>query len=139
MLLAMFLDGKASIWFNDNIDSMGQCQDNWTFKNVMTGLYDWFIHKASIQDAMQKFYDIKYSKELGVHGFYQDLDRYALCMIHQPNTYTFKLQFLMNLPQSIVKSVVDKGVMAETSSLQGILVTMQDIEEGMKLQHQYEE
>jgi hypothetical protein len=105
----------------------------------VTGLYDWFIHEASIQDTTQKFYDIKYSKELGVCGFYQDLDRYALCMIHQPNTYTFKLQFLMNLPQSIVKSVMDKGVMAEMSSLKWILVTVQNVEEGMKIQYQYEE
>jgi hypothetical protein len=105
----------------------------------VTGLYDQFIYKVSIQDATQKFYDIKYSKELGVHGFYQDPDRYASHMIHQPDTYTFKLQFLMNLPQSIVKSVVDKGVMAETSSLKQILVTMQNVEEGMKIQCWYEE
>jgi hypothetical protein len=56
-------------------------------------------------------------------------------MICQPNTYTFKLQFLMNLPQGIVKSVMDKGVIAEMSSLRWILVTVQNIEEGMKIQH----
>jgi hypothetical protein len=120
-LTAMFLDEDASQWFNDNIDSVLRKKRNWSFKSVITGLYDRFIHNASIQDATTKFYLVKYSTSGGVMGFYHDLDRYALRMIHAPDSYTFKTQLMLGLPASISSPVVNLGVSVETHSTRKIL------------------
>jgi len=59
-LTAMYLDEKAKTWFNDNVKGVNCWRWVWTFKDVITGLYDQFIHESSIQDATQKFYSVKY-------------------------------------------------------------------------------
>jgi hypothetical protein len=120
-LTAMYLDKKAKTWFNDNVEGINCRRRVWTFKDVITGLYDRFIHESSIQDVTQKFYSVKYTTDGGVCGFYHELERYTLRMIHAPNSYTFNTQLMMGLPSSMIQSVVDKGVTAETSLLHEIL------------------
>ena len=58
-------------------------------------------------------------------------------MIHAPDDYTFKSQLMLGLPASILSSIVDKGVSAETSSLSRLLATAQQVEEGQKIHHHY--
>jgi len=94
----------------------------WTFKDVITGLYDQFIHESSIQNTTQKFYSVKYTTDGGVYGFYHELEHYASRMIHAPNSYTFNTQLIMGLPASMIWLVVDKGVTSETSSLNEICI-----------------
>jgi len=121
MLTVMYLGEKAKTWFNDNVEGINCRRRVWTFKDVITGLYDRFIHESSIQDATQKFYSVKYTTDGGVYGYYHELQRYALRMIHEPDSYMFDTQLMMGLPSSILWSVVDKGVTAETSALEDIL------------------
>jgi hypothetical protein len=40
MLTAMYLNEKAKTWFNDNIKGVNHRRWVWTFKDVITGLYD---------------------------------------------------------------------------------------------------
>ena len=72
-LTAMFLGEKAKTWFNDNVEGVNRWRRVWTFKDVVTGLYDRFIHESSIQDATQKFYSVKYTTDGGVFRFYHEL------------------------------------------------------------------
>jgi len=108
-LTAMYLDEKAKTWFNNNIKGINRWRQVWTFKDVITGLYDRFIHESSIQDVTQKFYSVKYSMDGGVYGFYHELECYALRMIHMPDSYMFNTQLMMGLPSSMIRSVIDKG------------------------------
>ena len=39
-LMAMYLDDKAKTWFNDNVKGINCQRRVWTFKDVITGLYD---------------------------------------------------------------------------------------------------
>jgi hypothetical protein len=132
-LTVMYLDKKAKTWFNDNVEGINHQRQVWTFKDIITGLYDRFIHESSIQDATQKFYAVKYTTDGGVYGFYHELERYTSRMIHAPNSYTFNTQLMMGLPSSMIPSVVDKGVTAETSSLNEILHMAKHVEEGNKV------
>lgn len=138
-LTAMFLDEEASQWFNDNVDSVSRKKRNWSFKSVITGLYDRFIHDASIQDATTKFYSAKYTTSGGVMGFYHELDRYSSRMIHAPDSYTFKTQLMLGLPASISSPVVNLGVSAETHSTRKILRAARQVEEGIHIKCRYEE
>jgi hypothetical protein len=133
MLTVMYLDNKAKTWFNDNVEGINHQRRVWTFKDVITGLYDQFIHESSIQDATQKFYSVKYTMDGGVYGFYHELECYASRMIHVPDSYTFNTQLMMGLPSSMIQSVVDKGVTAEMSSLNKILHMAKCVEEGNKV------
>jgi hypothetical protein len=81
-LMAMYLDEKVKTWFNDNIEGTNHQRRVWIFKDVITGLYDRFIHESSIQDATQKFYSVKYTTDGGVYGFYHELECYVSRMIH---------------------------------------------------------
>jgi len=98
VLTAMYLSEKAKTWFNDNVKGMNRQRWVWTFKDVITGLYDRFIHKLSIQDATQKFYSVKYTTDGGVYGYYHELQQYASRMIHEPDSYMFNTQLMMGLP-----------------------------------------
>jgi len=105
----------------------------WTFKDVITALYDQFIHELSIQDTTQKFYSVKYTTDGGVYRFYHELQHYASRMIHEPNSYMFNTQLMVGLLSSMIRSVVDKGMTAETSLLNEILHMAKRVEEGTKV------
>jgi len=139
MLTAMYLDKKAKTWFNDNVEGINHQRWVWTFKDVITGLYDQFIHESSIQDATQKFYSVKYTTDGGVFGFYHELERYALRMIHEPDSYMFNTQLMMGLLSNMIQSVVDKGVTAETSTLNEILHMAKCVKEGTKVIQRYDD
>jgi len=139
MLTAMYLDEKAKTWFNDNVEGVNHQRWVWTFKDVITGLYDQFIHESSIQDATQKFYSVKYTTDGGVFGFYHELEQYASRMIHKPDSYMFNTQLMMGLPSSMIQSIVDKGVTAETSTLNEILHMAKRVEEGTKVIRRYDD
>ena len=133
MLTAMYLDEKAKTWFNNNIEGVNCWRWVWTFKDVIIGLYDRFIHELSIQDATQKFYSVKYTMDGGMFRFYHELEHYTLRMIHEPDSYTFNTQLMMGLPSSMIQSVIDKGLTAEMSSLNEILHMAKCVEEGTKV------
>jgi len=138
-LTAMYLDKKAKTWFNDNVKGINCRRRVWTFKDVITGPYDQFIHESSIQDATQKFYAVKYATDGGVYGFYHELEHYALRMIHVPDSYTFNTQLMMGLLSSMIWLVIDKGVTAEMLSLNEILHMAKCVEEGNKVMRQYDD
>ena len=122
-ILAMFLEEHAKSWYNDTIDGQRHKYYDiiWTFKKAVTGLYDRFIHEASIVDATMKFYSIRYNAEKGVMGFYHELNRYSTRMVREPDSYTFKTQIMLGLPTAIMRHLVTKGVTAEKVSVSNIL------------------
>jgi hypothetical protein len=56
----MYLEGDTLSWFNDNIDGFHRQQEYWTFKEVITGLYDCFIFCAATCDASDKFWSMAF-------------------------------------------------------------------------------
>jgi hypothetical protein len=60
-------------------------------------------------------------------------------MIHEPDSYTFNTQLMMGLPSGILRSVMDKGITAETSALEDILYMANSVEEGNKVLRRYDE
>jgi hypothetical protein len=137
-ITAMFLEGQASIWYNGNIKGIYRQQHIWTFQNIITSLYDRFIHEASIQDATTKFNEHVYTPANGVLGYFYDLDRYASRMIRAPDEYTFSSRYLLGLPKNISNLIIDKGVSAEMSSIHDIVTMAQQVEDRLKVQKNYE-
>lgn len=69
LILSEFLDGEAKRWFNRHVIHVHRDFKQWTFEQVITGLYDWFIHTSTMQDARSAFFATRYTSELGVQGF----------------------------------------------------------------------
>jgi hypothetical protein len=75
---------------------------------------------------------VKHTTDGGVYGFYHELKHYASRMIHVPNSYMFNTQLMMGLPY-MIQLVIDKGMTAETSSLNEILHMAKCVDEGNKV------
>jgi hypothetical protein len=78
---AMFLEDTASVWFEDNVDGTYCQRSSWTFKEVVTGLYDQFIHDNTTHDAAGGFWHVGCGAGGGIMSYYYKLERYATRMI----------------------------------------------------------
>jgi hypothetical protein len=81
------VDGEAKKWFNRHVLHVHRTQLTWSFKEVIIGLYDRFIHASMMQDAHAAFFAAHYSEEKGIQGFYDILVDHAQTMAVYPDTY----------------------------------------------------
>jgi hypothetical protein len=73
--MAILLQVPALIWFNNNIDGMDHQNDTWSFKMVVIGLYNCFIHNIALGAVSDKFLGATYTTDEGVMAFYHRLTR----------------------------------------------------------------
>lgn len=135
----LYLTDRARDWFDDNVEGINRYRKRWTFKDVITGLYDYCVNIGAIQEATEKFYSAKYDPEFGVMGFYNELDRHARRMIKRPDSYTFKTQFMTRIPQSITNMLLERNILAESCHMNEILNEARAIEEGRRIKSRYHE
>jgi len=135
----MYLEGTALSWFEDNVDGVYRRRISWTFKDVITGLYDRFIHDNATHDAADNFAKVKYETSEGVMSYYHKLERYATRMIRAPDRFTFKTQLLSGLPSAMVSFIFEKGGLAEASSMEMILYFAWEAEEIFRKKKRYQE
>ena len=136
---AMFLENTASVWFEDNVDGAYRQCSTWTFKEVITGLYDRFVHDNATHDTNDKFWHVEYNAREGVMSYYCKLERYATRMIEAPDVFTFRTQLVAGLPDNIIAFILDKGCTAETSSVDDILYFAHEAEEIGKMTKRFKE
>jgi hypothetical protein len=53
--MALYLNGAVVTWYNNNVDGIDHQRDIWSFKLVITRLYDQFIYHALIGTLVDKF------------------------------------------------------------------------------------
>ncbi|KAE9383494.1 hypothetical protein BT96DRAFT_1009106 [Gymnopus androsaceus JB14] len=129
--LGSFLEGEALRWFRSTVqrvpsgfqvETTDPLAHRWSFMQVVNGLYQRFIHKASISEMSDKFYQIKYIPSKGVKSMFEELERWATCMPTPPDIYTFKKCIMLLVPSDICKDMTKiKGVSAEMSSVNDIM------------------
>jgi len=102
LTLAEYLDGDAASWFTSHVLSIRRTTVNWTFCDVIIGLYDRYILPSSMQDARESFRKVKYTTTLGVQGFYDALLEHAQDMAVYPDSYTILEEFMAGLPQAML-------------------------------------
>jgi hypothetical protein len=117
----MYLKGTALTWYDDNIDSIDRQEKVWSFKYLVTGLYDCFVHSEVVGEAVNKFWTVTYEPEEGVMPFYYRMAIYTARMVWPPDCYIFKMQFMMRLPQGIFEYMLNREVTAEYSTMENIL------------------
>lgn len=129
--LGAFLEGEALRWFRATVqhvpsgfqvETTDPLSTRWSFMQVVNGLYQRFIHEASISEMSDKFYQIKYIPSKGVQSMFEELERWATCMPTPPDIYTFKKQIMLLVPSDICNDMTKiKGVTAESSTVDDVV------------------
>ena len=104
-----------------NVDGGNHRNHEWSFEEVVIGLYDRFIHQGSLRSGLDVFQSTTYIPEEGVMTFYHRMMRYATWMVRPPDRYTFKRQLIMRLPRDVFDYLLSKEVSAEYSTMESIL------------------
>jgi hypothetical protein len=78
---AMYLEDTAAMWYDVNVNGIDHQRNVWSFKLVITGLYDQFVHHASVGTAADKFWNATYIPEEGIIALYHELKRHAARMV----------------------------------------------------------
>jgi hypothetical protein len=87
LLVGLHLSGEARTWYNDKVEGLYRVRRDWTFKDVIFGLYDRFIFESSTRQAADKYRSILYEEDKGFSSFYNSLTKYAhrmICALDQP-------------------------------------------------------
>jgi hypothetical protein len=112
-----FLDGEASTWYHRHVIHVNRTQKHWTFAQVITSLFDRFVHPSSLQDARTAFFAARYKPETGVQGFYDTLVDHAQNMAVYPDAYTIMEKFVMGLPSSYRNELFKDGLHVEINTV----------------------
>jgi hypothetical protein len=129
---ALYLEDTTITWYDDNVDGMDHQNDVWSFKMVITGLYDRFVHHVSVGAAVDKFWNESYIPEEGIMAFYHKLTRHASRMVRPPDRYTFKSHLVTRMPGPMFNYLLSKEVTAEYSTVKTILHYARRVEENAR-------
>jgi hypothetical protein len=127
--MALYLDGTAVTWYNDNVDGIDHQRDVWSFKLVITGLYDWFIHHTLVGITADKFWNATYVPEEGIMALYHKLTKHAVRIVQPPDHYTFKSHLIMRMLSTMFNYLLSKEVTMEYSTVEMILYYARRVEE----------
>ena len=95
---------------------------------VIEGLQKHFLNMLMHRQASNKFKTIEQGKNT-VQELYQDLTKYAACMIQYPDKYSCRRQLVAAWRLSLQKEVLRRGITVEFSSMEDILEKAKDIED----------
>ena len=132
------LEDLVAQWFDQEVKGPDRVIPDWTFEDLICTLFVRFIHKASMQNMAKKYDKTRYSSERGALAFYNDIKRCAAQMVQPPDEYSIWRKFINGLPMSIMEGVVkSRGISAEHSLMEQILVEVQRMESVLKMISSY--
>lgn len=130
MVLGQCLSGEAMVWFNTEVESPHRARKDWSFKEAVCSLFDYFVHKTSSKVAALKYRSIKFSRSKGVSGLFNEMRKHAKRMVQIPNEYDQNLVFMGAIPEDIERIMTEaRGLSAETSSLEELYINALQVEE----------
>ncbi|KAG6875399.1 hypothetical protein C0993_009407 [Termitomyces sp. T159_Od127] len=71
-----FIDEEVWNWFHHHVLHINQDKQDWTFEEVLIGLYNCFVSAATMQEACEAFQTAVYDAKMGIQTFYDDLMEY---------------------------------------------------------------
>ncbi|KAG6871124.1 hypothetical protein C0995_007994 [Termitomyces sp. Mi166 len=97
-VLHEFIDGEAQNWFCRHILHTNRDKQDWTFKEVLIGLYNHFVNAATMQEAQEAFRTAVYDAQTGIQTFYEELIGHAQNMAVYSDKFTIWETFLDRIP-----------------------------------------
>ncbi|KAG6880508.1 hypothetical protein C0995_006359, partial [Termitomyces sp. Mi166 len=81
-------------WFRRHVLHTNWDKQDWTFKEVLIGLYNRFVNMATMQEACEAFRTAVYDARTGVQTFYEELIGHAQNMAVYSDKFTIWETFL---------------------------------------------
>ena len=116
---------------------VNQSQEQWTFEQVITGLYDRFIHLTMMQEVWDTYYTACYNPQYGMQEFYDTLMDHAQNMSVYPDSYNLMDTFRHGLPASMHAEMLKNGLTPEANTVEDFIAEGKAIEEATKMQEHY--
>jgi hypothetical protein len=132
-----FLDGEARKWFHRHVVHIRRSRLDWTFEDVIIGLYDRFVHPSTMQDARQDFLRAKYTPDTGIQGYYDTLMDYAQNMVIYPDDYQIMEKFIRGIPADIREKIFDCGLSLEVNTIDDLVACAKAVEISQKTAEYY--
>ncbi|KAF8443733.1 hypothetical protein L210DRAFT_861970, partial [Boletus edulis BED1] len=133
LYIGLYLERLASQWYDQEVDSLDRQVQDWTFKDIICGLFQRFVHEASAQNTADQFDHMRFSHEKEALAYYNDLKCHARRMVQPPDDYPFRRKFLCGLPHLIIRSIYEaRGISAEHSMIEEILEEVRCMETAQK-------
>ena len=136
-VIGSFLEGDALRWYDDEVTGLHHYQRDWTFEEVILGLFTRFVQATTMHIAAEKFDATKYNPRKGVRAYKAELQRWGSRMTRPPNAYTLRKTFLDGLPSSIITKMIERGATPELPSLNKMVKTVARIEDNKTLTDYY--
>ena len=98
--LSTRLTGEVQEWFYRNVERFDRQVREWTLETVAQGLQRRFLHTLTHHHVSNEFDTVSQGNKT-VQEVLNNLKKYATWMIHPPNIYTFRKQFISALHDSL--------------------------------------
>ncbi|KAG6888573.1 hypothetical protein C0992_008152 [Termitomyces sp. T32_za158] len=122
-VLHEFIDGEVRNWFRQHVLHTNRDKHDWTFKEVLIGLYNRFVNAATMQEAREAFRTAVYDAQTGVQTFYDDLVGHAQNMAVYPDEFTIWETFLDGIPAEMHCALIrDNNLSPEVNTVTEFLV-----------------
>ncbi|KAF9251459.1 hypothetical protein L218DRAFT_1010514, partial [Marasmius fiardii PR-910] len=135
--IGMLLSDKGARWFDDEVASPHRTQEDWTFEDVVIGIFDHCVQTSTVHQSSRKFDKVKYEPSKGIKDYYNTLVRWGSRMTNPPDKYTFKRRFVNGLPKDIVKEMIDIGAVPEYATVDTMVRAVRRIEDDRALEDYY--
>ncbi|KAF9260493.1 hypothetical protein L218DRAFT_946791 [Marasmius fiardii PR-910] len=123
--IGMLLSDKGARWFDDEVASPHRTREDWTFEDIVIGIFDHCVQTSTVHQSSRKFDKVKYEPSKGIKDYYNTLVRWGSRMTNPPDKYTFKRQFVNGLPKDIVKEMIDIGAVPEYATVDTMVRAVQ--------------
>jgi len=138
MLLLEQLEGAAHKWMLRHVTHVNREIEQWTFQDVIHGLYTRFVHPSSMQDARENLNKVLYIPRDGIQTLYDSMLEHAGGMAVFPDDYTMLSIFLDKIPQYMMSELLNlRGLSPEVNNLSEFVANAIDIEQRKKNEDYY--
>ncbi|KAG6906225.1 hypothetical protein DXG01_015078 [Tephrocybe rancida] len=129
---------EALKWYLRHVIHVNQNQLQWSFTDMVMGLYDHFVQPSTMQDACEVFCKAAYIAEDGVQGYYDSLLNHAQNMAVYPDKYTIRKKFLDSiLSDMLITLIRDGGLSPEVNTIEDFVSEAKAYETSLKTATHY--
>lgn len=138
LTLLEYLEGTALTWFNNHVLNSKRTIVHWTFCEAIMALYDRFVLPSMMHEARESFRSVKYTTQLGVQGFYDELVQRGSNMAVYPDQHTMLEEFLKGIPYDMrTRCFKEFGLNPESNDMDDFVSTALRIEHGNRVDAYY--
>ncbi|KAG6858786.1 hypothetical protein C0995_013921 [Termitomyces sp. Mi166 len=118
-----FINGEVQNWFRCHVLHTNRDKQDWTFKEVLIGLYNHFVNVAMMQEAREAFQTTVYDARMGVQTFYKELIGHAQNMAMYLNEFTIWETFLDGIPAEMRRMLIHDNNLSPEVNTQRITIS----------------